>query len=94
MSGPTKRPHRSNSPLDIIRDIKTQKVIYWTVSRLQKLLPGVFSSAREDHFAKAREGTFNRALVYPKSGGRGSCTRAIKENGPAEQGRLSLAGYD
>jgi hypothetical protein len=55
VSGPKRRPHRSNSPLDIIRDIKTQKVIYWTVSRLQKLLPGVFNTAREDHFARALE---------------------------------------
>src|SRR5262249_5482371 len=48
-----KRPRRSNSPLDIVRGIKTQKAIYWTTSRLQKLLPGVFSPGREAYFARA-----------------------------------------
>ena len=49
----TRRPRRSNSPLSIVRGIKTQKVIYWTISRLRRLLPGVSSTKREEHFAKA-----------------------------------------
>jgi hypothetical protein len=49
----TRRPRRSNSALSIVRGIKTLKTIYWTTSRLRKLLPGVFSAAREEHFAKA-----------------------------------------
>jgi hypothetical protein len=48
-----RRPRRSNSSLWIVRGIITQKVIYWTISRLRRLLPGVFSAAREEHFAKA-----------------------------------------
>ena len=48
-----RRPHRSNSPLSIVRGIQTLKTIYWTSSRLRKLLPGVFSTAREEHFARA-----------------------------------------
>ena len=33
--------------------IAGQKTIYWTTSRLRKLLRGVFSTARQEHFAKA-----------------------------------------
>jgi hypothetical protein len=36
-----------------VRGIKTLKVYYWTTARLRKLLPGVFSKARQEHFAKA-----------------------------------------
>jgi hypothetical protein len=50
---PVRRPHRSNRPLSIVRGIQTLKTIYWTKSRLRKLLPGVFSTAREEHFARA-----------------------------------------
>jgi hypothetical protein len=50
-----RRPHRSNSPLAIVRGIKTLKTIYWTTSRLRRLLPGVFSTERERHFARAVE---------------------------------------
>jgi hypothetical protein len=46
-------PKRSNSPLDIVRGIKTLKTIYWTTSRLLKLIPSVFSNKREEHFARA-----------------------------------------
>jgi len=55
MNGP-KRPRRpgiSNSPVDIVRGIKTLKTIYWTTSRLLKLVPGVFSTSREEHFGKS-----------------------------------------
>jgi hypothetical protein len=43
-----RRPRRSNSALSIVRGI-----IYQTTSRLRKLLPGVFSTARQGHFARA-----------------------------------------
>jgi hypothetical protein len=49
----TKRPRRANSSLSIVRGIKTQKAIYWTKSKLQKLLPGMFSPGREAYFARA-----------------------------------------
>jgi hypothetical protein len=46
-------PRRSNSPLDIVRGIKTLKTIYWTTARLLKLVPRVFSNKREEHFGRA-----------------------------------------
>ena len=45
-----RRPRLSNSPLAIVRGIRILKTIYWTTSRLRKLLPKVFSMEREDHF--------------------------------------------
>jgi hypothetical protein len=60
-----KRPRRSNQSLSIRRAIKAQEVIAgvqsirrksrlnWTEARLRKLLPGVFSTEREEHFARA-----------------------------------------
>ena len=53
MTTPKRRPRRSNSALSIVRGIAGQKTIYWTTSRLRKLLRGVFSTARQEHFAKA-----------------------------------------
>jgi hypothetical protein len=50
---PPRRPRRSNQPLSIVRGIQGHKTIYWTKSRLRKLLPQVFSTARAEHFAKA-----------------------------------------
>jgi hypothetical protein len=52
MTAVSRRPRRSNQSLSIVRGIKTLKVYYWTTSRLRKLLPGVFSTARQEHFAK------------------------------------------
>jgi hypothetical protein len=52
-AAPVRRPRRSNQSLSIVRGIKTLKTIYWTTSRLRKLLPGVFSTAREEHFGRA-----------------------------------------
>jgi hypothetical protein len=48
-----RRPRRSNDPLSIIRAIKTQKAMYWTVACLRNLVPGIFSTLRDEHFAKA-----------------------------------------
>jgi len=53
MTTPKRRPRRSNSALSIVRGIAGQKTIYWTTSRLRKLLRGVFSTVRQEHFAKA-----------------------------------------
>ena len=79
-----KRPRRSNSPLDIVRGIRTLKTIYRTKSKLRKLLPGVFSPGREAYFARAltalrewpelsREQWSTRAaaVIGPHSGARG-----------------------
>ena len=49
----TKRPRRANRQLSLERSVKAAKAIYWTKSRLRKLLPGVFSPGREAHFARA-----------------------------------------
>ncbi len=48
-----RRPHRANQSLAIVRGIKTAKAIYCTTGRLRKLLPGVFSTAGEQHYARA-----------------------------------------
>jgi hypothetical protein len=53
MTAVSRRPRRSNQSLSIVRGIKTLKVYYWTTARLRKLLPRVFSTARQEHFAKA-----------------------------------------
>jgi hypothetical protein len=60
------RPRRSNSALSIVRGIKTLKVIYWTTSRLRKLLPGVFSTAREEHFGRALAALNKWAKLNPE----------------------------
>ena len=50
---PVRRPRRSNDPISIVRAIRTAKAIYWTSAKLRKLLPGVYSTARQEHFARA-----------------------------------------
>jgi hypothetical protein len=51
MTTGSRRPRRSNSALDIVRGIRTQKVIYWTQARLLALLRRVTRNKREEWFA-------------------------------------------
>ena len=69
MNGPKlpRRPRVSNSPLNIVRGITTLKTIYWTISRLRKLLPTLLSTAREDHFGRKLDALRKWAAEHPET---------------------------
>jgi hypothetical protein len=46
-----RRPHRSNSPLGIERRTESLKTIYWTESKLRKLLRRIIRNDRQEWFA-------------------------------------------
>jgi hypothetical protein len=48
---PVRQPQRSNQSLSLDRSISAVKTIYWTSSRLQKLLRRVVKNDRQEWFA-------------------------------------------